>query len=72
MKISVLLIKSYLCPVNLNSFARNKKEKNENWFELDEQVLNKISCFQANGSKDDPVDVQHTIPDVSTFQVCGK
>jgi hypothetical protein len=36
---------------------------------LDEQVLNKISCFQANGSKEDLVDVQHTIPDITSFQV---
>jgi hypothetical protein len=36
---------------------------------LDEEVLNQITCFQANGSKEDLVDVQHTIPDLSTFQV---
>ena len=39
---------------------------------LDEQVLNKISCFQANGSKEDLVDVQHTLPDISSFQVCNQ
>ncbi|CAM4755679.1 unnamed protein product [Rotaria magnacalcarata] len=37
----------------------------------DEQVLNKISCFQSNGSQADIVDVQHTLPDVSTFQDMG-
>ncbi|CAF1256836.1 unnamed protein product [Adineta steineri] len=37
----------------------------------DEQVLNKISCFQANGTSDEPVDVQHTIPDFTTFQDMG-
>jgi hypothetical protein len=36
---------------------------------LDETVLNKISCFQANGSKEDLVDVQHTVPDLTSFQV---
>jgi C1A family cysteine protease len=37
----------------------------------DEQVLNKISCFQSNGSQQDLVDVQHTIPDLSTFKNLG-
>ena len=40
-------------------------------FKLDEQVLNKISCFQANGTKEDLVDVQHTLPDWTTFEVIG-
>jgi hypothetical protein len=36
---------------------------------LDEEVLNKISCFLANGSKEELVDVQHTLPDLTSFQV---
>jgi hypothetical protein len=39
---------------------------------LDEQVLNKISCFAANGTKEDLVDVQHTVPDITSFQVINK
>lgn len=37
----------------------------------DETVLNKISCFLSNGTQEDTVDVQHTIPDLSTFQDLG-
>jgi hypothetical protein len=40
-----------------------------NYFSLDEQVLNKISCFQANGTQEELVDVQHTVPDLTSFQV---
>ena len=39
---------------------------------LDEDVLNKITCFQSNGSKEELVDVQHTIPDINAFQVCPR
>jgi hypothetical protein len=28
-----------------------------------------MTCFQVNGSKDDLVDVQHTIPDINLFEV---
>lgn len=36
---------------------------------LAEEVLNKITCFQSNGSKEELVDVQHTIPDKNSFEV---
>jgi hypothetical protein len=39
------------------------------YFLIDEDVLNKITCFQVNGSKVELVDVQHTIPDINSFEV---
>ena len=39
---------------------------------LAEEVLNKITCFQSNGSQADLVDVQHTIPDKNSFEVLNQ
>ena len=36
---------------------------------VDEEVLNQITCFQANGSQEGLADVQHTIPDINAFEV---
>jgi len=36
---------------------------------LDEEVLNQITCFQSNGSQDESAEVQHTIPDINSFEV---
>ena len=36
---------------------------------IDEEILNKITCFQSNGSNEELVDVQHTIPDINSFEV---
>ncbi|CAF4226885.1 unnamed protein product, partial [Adineta steineri] len=38
----------------------------------DEVVLNKITCFQSNGSKEQLMDVQHTIPDINSFEDLGQ
>ena len=38
-------------------------------FLIDEVVLNKMTCFQANGSEEESTDVQHTIPDTNSFEV---
>ncbi|CAF1371257.1 unnamed protein product, partial [Didymodactylos carnosus] len=37
----------------------------------DEQVLNKISCFQANGTQEDLVDLQQAFPDMDSFEYMG-
>ncbi|CAF3433511.1 unnamed protein product [Rotaria sp. Silwood1] len=36
-----------------------------------EQVLNKITCFQSNGSKEELADIQHSIPDINSFEDLG-
>jgi DNA polymerase III delta subunit len=43
----------------------------ENLF-IAEQILNKITCFQGNGSKEELIDVQHTIPDINSFEVFNR
>lgn len=45
-----------------------KLQQSRNVF-LAEAVLNQITCFQSNGSKEDLVDVQYTIPDKNSFEV---
>ena len=68
LKISALLSRSFPCQVGNQAFGRERFLIHL-WVCLDEAVLNKISCFQANGTKEDLVDVQHTLPDVTSFEV---
>ncbi|CAF0802000.1 unnamed protein product [Adineta ricciae] len=36
-----------------------------------EEVLNQLTCFQSNGSAEGSVDVQHTVPDINSFEDLG-
>lgn len=38
-------------------------------YSIDEVELNKLTCFQSNGSEENLVDVQHTMPDINAFKV---
>lgn len=37
-----------------------------------EEVLNQLTCFQAPGSTKERVDVQHTLPDINSFEDLGQ
>ncbi|CAF0898668.1 unnamed protein product [Rotaria sordida] len=36
-----------------------------------EEVLNQITCFQSNGSTEELIDIQHSIPDLNSFEDLG-
>lgn len=39
--------------------------------ETTETELNVMKCFQVNGTKDEPVTPQVSLPDTQNFQVCA-